>query len=149
RRLIEISAQSSQDLSPRFDADREAAGNSVTDKMITVLTDLITKLVTNTTQSQPQQVKACEFCQCITHKTDACPSLQEDVNAVNFQGQRTTPWNNTLDLPWRNHPNFRWGGQSNTQNVPQQQKFPSGFGQGQQQQQQQQFNAGINNQRSS
>ncbi|CAM8880170.1 unnamed protein product [Rhodiola kirilowii] len=36
---------------------------------------------------QPIQVKPCEFCGTTDHKTDACPSLQEDTHAnVNAQG---------------------------------------------------------------
>ncbi|CAM8896430.1 unnamed protein product [Rhodiola kirilowii] len=47
------------------------------------LKEMVKMLVTN----QVAQVKACEFCSAIDHKTDSCPSLQEDeLGDVNVVG---------------------------------------------------------------
>src|ERR1044071_1461421 len=70
----------------------------------------------------PQQAKACEICHDDLHPTDACPTLQEQVNAVGgFQPRpRYDPYANQYNPGWRDHPNFRW--RDEQQQPPQQQQ---------------------------
>ena len=77
----------------------------------------------------PQQAKACEICHDDLHPTDACPTLQEQVNAVGgFQPRpRYDPYANQYNPGWRDHPNFRWRDQEQQQQPPQQQGPPRQF----------------------
>ena len=67
------------------------------------LTEMVKSMVVNT--STPSIVKkVCEICTSPMHLTDACPTLQEDmeqVNAVGFQNQgfqrKYDPFSNTYN----------------------------------------------------
>ena len=64
-----------------------------------------------------QQVNACGICQDEFHPTDACPTMQEDVNAIGGF-HRQGAYNGNGSQPWRSHPNFSWSNPNNQLNPP-------------------------------
>ncbi|KAM5550593.1 hypothetical protein ABKV19_027109, partial [Rosa sericea] len=83
------------------------------------------------------QVMVCGVCSMQGHASNQCPQLmeeggQEGVNAIGFQQgyqrPRNDPYSNTYNPGWRDHPNFRWKDNENTQSAPQGfQQRPQGF----------------------
>ncbi|KAM5578091.1 hypothetical protein ABKV19_008423, partial [Rosa sericea] len=83
------------------------------------------------------QVMVCGVCSMHGHASNQCPQLieeggQEGVNAIGFQQgyqrPRNDPYSNTYNPGWRDHPNFRWKDNENTQSAPQGfQPRPQGF----------------------
>ncbi|KAM5558015.1 hypothetical protein ABKV19_019984, partial [Rosa sericea] len=74
------------------------------------------------------QVMVCGVCSMQGHASNQCPQLmeeggQEGVNAIGFQQgyqrPRNDPYSNTYNPGWRDHPNFRWKDNENTQSAPQ------------------------------
>ncbi|KAL0302831.1 UNVERIFIED_CONTAM: hypothetical protein Sangu_3075300 [Sesamum angustifolium] len=99
------------------------------DERLDKLTFLVEKILVGGTQ----QVKVCGICTSSGHFTDACPTLHEGptehADAVGgFTGQqykRHDPFSNTYNPEWRNHPNLRYGNQSqNFQKPPYQHPPP-------------------------
>ena len=84
---------------------------------MSTLTNLVKELVLE--KKKGATAKVCGICT-ENHPTDTCPTLfegeVEDVNAVGFQGQggprNYDPSSKTYNPGWRDHPNFRWGGQN-------------------------------------
>jgi len=73
---------------------------------------MLTKVITGGVQ----KVIICGICCPEGHPIDACPILQEgNVNAVySNEGQRRySPYSNTYNEGWRDHPNLRYGPQTN------------------------------------
>ncbi|CAM8969506.1 unnamed protein product [Rhodiola kirilowii] len=97
------------------------------------------ELMKHVVRRQPVQVKPCEFCTATDHKTDECPTLQEDVqadiNAVgNYQNYGNQPGpvrqygaaapnQGTNGQPWRSN-NQQNQVQLARQNIPQQTQQP-------------------------
>ncbi|CAM8931491.1 unnamed protein product [Rhodiola kirilowii] len=97
------------------------------------------ELMKHVVRRQPVQVKPCEFCTATDHKTDECPTLQEDVqadiNAVgNYQNYGNQPGpvrqygaaapnQGTNGQPWRSN-NQQNQAQLARQNIPQQTQQP-------------------------
>ena len=98
------------------------------------LSDL-TALVRQMAVGQLQTAKACGICSLQGHPTDICPTLQQDstqeANAVGgFPGQpqrNYDPYSNHYNHGWRDHPNFKWGGNNDQAQQPQQGGRPQGF----------------------
>ncbi|GAU48758.1 hypothetical protein TSUD_281090 [Trifolium subterraneum] len=91
------------------------------DARIDELTSLVKQLVVN----KPQTAKVCGICTSPEHPTDTCPILQDDTITELSQAYAAyaAPYNqnryNNPDLStnryhpsWRNHPNLRYGNQS-------------------------------------
>ncbi|XP_051143996.1 uncharacterized protein LOC127260322 [Andrographis paniculata] len=84
-------------------------------QQLSELTSFVRKMVVE--KSNPSvQVKVCGICTSAGHPTDACPTLQEecavDVNTANYGMNRPpayTPYSNTYNPGWRDHPNLRYG----------------------------------------
>ncbi|KAL0434287.1 UNVERIFIED_CONTAM: hypothetical protein Slati_2763000 [Sesamum latifolium] len=98
------------------------------DERLDELISLVRKFVVGGSQ----QVKACGICTSPGYFIDACPTLQEEptmhTNAIGgFSGpsQRGYPFFNTYNPGWRDHPNLRYGNQSqNFQKPPPPQSNP-------------------------
>ena len=103
--------------------------HSELEQKVDSLTEMIKSMVVNTSTPSIMK-KVCGICTSPMHPTDACPTLQEDmeqVNAVGFHNQgfqrKYDPFSNTYNPGWRDHPNFRYGGnQRNQGNQFQQQR---------------------------
>ena len=59
----------------------------------------------------------CQIFSMIGHSADVCANFLQEVNAVggfnNYgQNRRQDLYNQTYNLGWLDHPNFRWGGQN-------------------------------------
>ncbi|GAU51081.1 hypothetical protein TSUD_241500 [Trifolium subterraneum] len=91
------------------------------DARIDELTSLVKQLAVN----KPQTAKVCGICTSPEHPTDTCPILQDDAitELPQAYAAAATPYNqnryNNPDLStnkyhpsWRNHPNLRYGNQS-------------------------------------
>ncbi|XP_040369767.1 uncharacterized protein LOC121051453 [Rosa chinensis] len=99
-------------------------GTSVIEDRLNKLTLLMDQVV-----SAKGILQACGVCSMQGHVTDQCPQLTErgrgeSVNAIGgYQGNhggpprpRYDPYSNTYNPGWRDHPNFKWTNNENTQN---------------------------------
>ncbi|KAL0409718.1 UNVERIFIED_CONTAM: hypothetical protein Sradi_1906200 [Sesamum radiatum] len=131
RKLITIMAANNQQFGNRSNnPPRKVNEVSISiDERLDKLTSLVERLIVGNTQ----QVKACGICTSSGHATNACPTLHEEctmhANAVGgFSGpsQRGyTPFSNTYNPGWRDHPNLRYGDQpQNFQRPPYEQPAP-------------------------
>ncbi|XP_062028336.1 uncharacterized protein LOC133744212 [Rosa rugosa] len=103
------------------------------------LEEKINKLTSLVSQGSHGQVMACGVCSMQGHMSDQCPQLMEGgnfegVNALGFQQgyqrPRNDPYSNTYNPGWRDHPNFRWRDNENSQQAQASQAFnqrPPGF----------------------
>ncbi|KAL0416188.1 UNVERIFIED_CONTAM: Transposon Ty3-G Gag-Pol polyprotein [Sesamum latifolium] len=99
------------------------------DERLDELTSLVKKFVVG----GPQQVKACGICTSPGYFTDACPTLHEEptehadtIGGFFEQQQRYDPFSNTYNPGWKDHPNLRYGNQSqNFQKPPPPQTNPN------------------------
>lgn len=71
----------------------------------------------------PKPVEVCSICNGVGHNFYSCPSsseypeyVQEQVNMMNSYNPRprNDPFSNTYNLDWRDHPNFSWKNNANT-----------------------------------
>ncbi|KAH6766589.1 hypothetical protein C2S52_017572 [Perilla frutescens var. hirtella] len=82
------------------------------DSRIDRLCDKIEKILSGA--SMARKPRPCGVCKSISHFTDECPTLQdemEEVNAVggqNGHSRRYDPHSQTYNPGWRDHENFRW-----------------------------------------
>ncbi|KAJ9693000.1 hypothetical protein PVL29_011915 [Vitis rotundifolia] len=64
----------------------------------------------------PVQVKSCSICQSYEHLVEECPTIPvaremfgDQANVIGqFKPNSNTPYGNTYNSSWRNHPNFSW-----------------------------------------
>ena len=79
------------------------------------LTRKVDALVMSQTMKVESQVQhdACNMCTGLMHNAMVCPSLghqesiREQVNVLNqFRKSFSSPYSETYNLNWRNHPNF-------------------------------------------
>ncbi|XP_061993424.1 uncharacterized protein LOC133711297 [Rosa rugosa] len=97
--------------------------------------DMLMNALGNGIKATPQ---VCSICSYSDHTTDRCPMSAMSEEQVNYMGQQRPkydPYSNTYNPGWKDHPNFRWGGNDNvlrhTQGVY---NGPPGFQQGAKQQ---------------
>ncbi|XP_062006006.1 uncharacterized protein LOC133723206 [Rosa rugosa] len=93
--------------------------------------DMLMNALANGIKATPQ---VCSICSYSDHTTDRCPMSAMSEEQVNYMGQQRPkydPYSNTYNPGWKDHPNFRWGGNDNvvrpTQGVY---HGPPGFQQG-------------------
>ncbi|XVF87630.1 hypothetical protein PTKIN_Ptkin18bG0135500 [Pterospermum kingtungense] len=73
-----------------------------------------------------QNDEICSICEAIGHSTSTCPNIlvfkevfHEQVNVMNnFKKPFSSPFLDTYNPGWRNHPNFSWRGDNNAQQMP-------------------------------
>ncbi|XP_062086205.1 uncharacterized protein LOC133792316 [Humulus lupulus] len=90
--------------------------NSKVEQQLAQLTSMVQQMALG------HQVRPCGICQLVGHSTDACLTLQEDINEhVNAMGgfpgqprQRYDPYAITYNEGWKEHPNLRYGNQQQT-----------------------------------
>ncbi|GAU10586.1 hypothetical protein TSUD_419610, partial [Trifolium subterraneum] len=133
--LIENMSLNSQQFSTRNNAVNQTKGvNEIQpssssfkafETRIDARIDELTSLVKQLAVNKPQTAKVCGICTSPEHPTDTCPILQDDTitELPQAYAATTTPYNqnryNNPDLStnryhpsWRNHPNLRYGNQS-------------------------------------
>jgi hypothetical protein len=83
---------------------------------------------------QIAQVEVCAICSHSDHTTETCPmfsfTYQEKAKyfGQNNYPPKNNPYSNTYNAGWRNHPNFSWSNNQNTQNPQRQQRnFQQGY----------------------
>ncbi|GAU10438.1 hypothetical protein TSUD_423470, partial [Trifolium subterraneum] len=133
--LIENMSLNSQQFSTRNNAVNQTKGvNEIQpssssfkafETRIDARIDELTSLVKQLAVNKPQTAKVCGICTSPEHPTDTCPILQDDTITELPQAYvaTTAPYNqnryNNPDIStnryhpsWRNHPNLRYGNQS-------------------------------------
>jgi hypothetical protein len=99
--------------------------------------DMLVKVMTTHNISPIQQiaqVEVCAICSHSDHTTETCPMFSfTDQEKAKYLGQnnyppKNDPYSNTYNAGWRNHPNFSWSNNQNTQNPQRQQRnFQQGY----------------------
>ena len=96
----------------------EIGSSSSVESQLSHITTMLNKIVTGGVQ----KAIICGICCLEGHPTDACPTLQEgNINAIysNQCQQRYDLYSNTYNERWRDHPNLRYGPETNPPGVDQ------------------------------
>ncbi|XP_027174516.1 uncharacterized protein LOC113774148 [Coffea eugenioides] len=128
RELIEGMAANSQQFGTREDVPirkvNEVETSSI-QQQLTELTSFVRQLVVGNTF----QAKVCGICTDMGHSTDMCPMMQEEgAEQVNMTGyvpaprRPYDPYSSTYNPGWRDHPNLSYGGNIQSNFVPNRQQ---------------------------
>ncbi|XP_071917023.1 uncharacterized protein [Coffea arabica] len=126
--LIEGMAENSQQFGSREDIPTRKVNEVETFSIQQQLSEL-TSFVRQLTVGSVSQAKVCGVCTALGHSTEMCPLVQEEnAEQVNMAGhapaprQPYDPYSNTYNPGWRDHPNFNYGGNRQSNFVPNRQQ---------------------------
>ncbi|XP_027185156.1 uncharacterized protein LOC113783267 [Coffea eugenioides] len=126
--LIEGMAVNSPQFGTREDVPIRKVNEVETSSIQQQLTEL-TSFVRQLVVGNASQAKVCGICTGMGHSTDMCPIIQEEsVEQVNMAGHAPAPRNqydpysNTYNPGWRDHPNFSYGGNWQSNFMPSRQQ---------------------------
>nr|XP_027115842.1 uncharacterized protein LOC113733822 [Coffea arabica] len=124
RELIEGMAENSQQFGTRKDIPIRRVNEVETPSMQQQQTEL-TAFVRQLAMRNASQARVCGICTGIGHSADMCPMIQEEtVEQVNMAGyapaprNQYDPYSNTYNPGWRDHPNLSYGGNRQSNFVP-------------------------------
>ncbi|XP_027166489.1 uncharacterized protein LOC113766504 [Coffea eugenioides] len=124
RELIEGMTENSQQFGTREDVSIRKVNEVETPSMQQQLTEL-TAFVRQLAVRNASQARVCGICPGMGHSTDMCPMIQEEnVEQVNLAGyapaprNQYDPYSNTYNPGWRDHPNLSYGGNRQSNSVP-------------------------------
>ncbi|XP_027151330.1 uncharacterized protein LOC113751499 [Coffea eugenioides] len=126
--LIEGMAENSQQFGTREDISICKVNEIETSSIQQQLTEL-TLFVRQLAVGNASQAKVCGICTGMGHSTDMCPMIQEEnVEQVNMAGytpaprNQYDPYSNTYNPGWRDHPNLSYGGNRQSNFIPNRQQ---------------------------
>ena len=89
----------------------------------------LTSFVRQLAVGNASQTKVCGVCAALGHSTEMCPLVQEEnAEHVNMAGQAPVPrkqydpYSSTYNPGWRDHPNLSYGGNRQSNFVPNRQQ---------------------------
>ncbi|XP_027166240.1 uncharacterized protein LOC113766227 [Coffea eugenioides] len=126
--LIEGMTENSQQFGTREDVSLRKVNEVETSSIQQQLTEL-TSFVRQLAIGNASQAKVCGVCTGMGHSTDMCPMIQEkSMEQVNMTGHAPAPRNqydpysNTCNPGWRDHPNFSYAGNRQSNFMPSRQQ---------------------------
>nr|XP_027076932.1 uncharacterized protein LOC113700667 [Coffea arabica] len=122
--LIEGMTENSQQFGTREDVPIHKVNEVETSSIQQQLTEL-TSFVRQLAVGNASQAKVCGICTGMGHSMDMCPMMQEEgTEQVNMAGHAPAPrrpydpYSSTYNPGWRDHPNLSYGGNRQTNFVP-------------------------------
>ncbi|XP_071926999.1 uncharacterized protein [Coffea arabica] len=126
--LIEGMAENSQQFGSREDIPTRRVNKVETSSIQQQISEL-TSFVRQLAVGSASQAKVCGVCTAVGHPTEMCPLVQEETaEQVNMAGHAPTPrkpydpYSNTYNPGWRDHPNLSYGGNRQSNFVPNRQQ---------------------------
>ncbi|XP_071917965.1 uncharacterized protein [Coffea arabica] len=126
--LIEGMAENSQQFGSREDIPTRRVNEVETSSIQQQISEL-TSFVRQLAVGSNSQVKVCGVCTAVGHPTEMCPLVQEETaEQVNMAGhapaprKQYDPYSNTYNPGWRDHPNLSYGGNRQSNFVPNRQQ---------------------------
>ncbi|XP_071917964.1 uncharacterized protein [Coffea arabica] len=126
--LIEGMAENSQQFGSREDIPTRRVNEVETSSIQQQISEL-TSFVRQLAVGSNSQVKVCGVCTAVGHPTEMCPLVQEETaEQVNMAGhapaprKQYDPYSNTYNPAWRDHPNLSYGGNRQSNFVPNRQQ---------------------------
>ncbi|XP_027152218.1 uncharacterized protein LOC113777253 [Coffea eugenioides] len=126
--LIEGMAENSQQFGLREDIPMRKVNEVETSSIQQQLSEL-TSFVRQLAVGSALQAKVCGVCTAVGHSTEMCSLVQEETaEQVNMAGHEPAPrkqydpYSNTNNPSWRDHPNLRYGGNMQSNFVPNRQQ---------------------------
>ncbi|XP_027060968.2 uncharacterized protein [Coffea arabica] len=126
--LIEGMAENSQQFGSREDIPTRRVNEVETSSIQQQLSEL-TSFVRQLAVGNTSQAKVCGVCTVVGHPTEMCPLVQEETaEQVNMAGhapaprKQYDPYSNTYNPGWRDHPNLSYGGNRQSNFVPNRQQ---------------------------
>ncbi|XP_071917221.1 uncharacterized protein [Coffea arabica] len=126
--LIEGMAENSQQFGSREDIPTRRVNEVETSSIQQQISEL-TSFVRQLAVGSNSQVKVCGVCTAVGHPTEMCPLVQEETaEQVNMAGHAPAPrklydpYSNTYNPGWRDHPNLSYGGNRQSNFVPNRQQ---------------------------
>ncbi|XP_071927589.1 uncharacterized protein [Coffea arabica] len=122
--LIEGMAENSQQFGSREDIPTRRVNEVETSSIQQQLSEL-TSFVRQLAVGNTSQAKVCGVCTAVGHPTEMCPLVQEETaEQVNMAGHAPAPrkpydpYSSTYNPGWRDHPNLSYGGNRQSNFVP-------------------------------
>ncbi|XP_071933215.1 uncharacterized protein [Coffea arabica] len=126
--LIEGMAENSQQFGSREDIPTRRVNEVETSSIQQQISEL-TSFVRQLAVGNASQAKVCGVCTAVGHPTEMCPLVQEETaEQVNMAGHAPAPrkpydpYSNTYNPGWRDHPNLSYGGNRQSNFVPNRQQ---------------------------
>ncbi|XP_027166154.1 uncharacterized protein LOC113766131 [Coffea eugenioides] len=126
--LIERMAENLQQFDSRKDIPTRMVNEVETSSIQQQLSEL-TSFVRQLAVGSASQVKVCGVCTAVGHSMDMCPLVQEETaEQVNMAGHAPAPrklynpYSSTYNPSWRDHPNLSYGGNRQSNFVPNRQQ---------------------------
>ncbi|XP_071918751.1 uncharacterized protein [Coffea arabica] len=126
--LIEGMAENSQQFGSREDIPTRRVNEVETSSIQQQISEL-TSFVRQLAVGNASQAKVCGVCTAVGHPTEMCPLVQEETaEHVNMAGHAPAPrkpydpYSNTYNPGWRDHPNLSYGGNRQSNFVPNRQQ---------------------------
>ncbi|XP_071933992.1 uncharacterized protein [Coffea arabica] len=126
--LIEGMAENSQQFGSREDIPTRRVNEVETSSIQQQISEL-TSFVRQLAVGSASHVKACGVCTAVGHPTEMCPMVQEETaEQVNMAGHAPAPrkpydpYSSTYNPGWRDHPNLSYGGNRQSNFVPNRQQ---------------------------
>nr|XP_027085074.1 uncharacterized protein LOC113707112 [Coffea arabica] len=128
--LIEGMAENSQQFGSREDIPTRRVNEVETSSIQQQISEL-TSFVRQLAVGSASQAKVCGVCTAVGHPTEMCPLVQEETaEQVNMAGyapapaprKQYDPYSNTYNPGWRDHPNLSYGGNRQSNFVPNRQQ---------------------------
>ncbi|XP_071924949.1 uncharacterized protein [Coffea arabica] len=126
--LIEGMAENSQQFGSRDDIPTRRVNEVETSSIQQQISEL-TSFVRQLAVGSASQAKVCGMCTAVGHPTEMCPLVQEEpaeqVNMASYAPaprKQYDPYSNTYNPGWRDHPNLSYGGNRQSNFVPNRQQ---------------------------
>ncbi|XP_071920027.1 uncharacterized protein [Coffea arabica] len=126
--LIEGMAENSQQFGSREDIPTRRVNEVETSSIQQQISEL-TSFVRQLAVGNASQAKVCGVCTAVGHPTEMCPLVQEETaEQVNMAGhapaprKQYDPYSSTYNPGWRDHPNLSYGGNRQSNFVPNRQQ---------------------------
>ncbi|XP_071916150.1 uncharacterized protein [Coffea arabica] len=126
--LIEGMAENSQQFGSREDIPTRRVNEVETSSIQQQISEL-TSFVRQLAVGSASHVKVCGVCTAVGHPTEMCPMVQEETaEQVNMAGHAPAPrkpydpYSSTYNPGWRDHPNLSYGGNRQSNFVPNRQQ---------------------------